>query len=80
MFTNPMIDGAGQRAGTFRGTCHVTRGGSFARAFFLCHGVAKLRDGDIAVEVATQLGDDVSGPVTCGTGAYDGVRGTFRSR
>jgi hypothetical protein len=80
VFTNPMIDSAGQRAGTFRGTCLATRGGRFERAFFLCLGVAKLRDGDIAVEVATRLADDISGPIVGGTGDYNGARGTFRSR
>jgi hypothetical protein len=80
VFTNPLIDGAGQRAGTLRGMCAVTRGGRFERAFFLCHGVAKLRNGDIAIEAATPLGDDVSGPITGGSGLYNGARGTFRSR
>jgi hypothetical protein len=80
VFTNPMIDSSGQRAGTFRGTCFATRGGRFERAFFLCHAVAKLRNGDIAIEAATPLGDLVRAPIAGGTGLYNGARGTFTSR
>jgi hypothetical protein len=80
VFTNPMLDAAGQRAGTLRGTCDVTRGGRFERAFFLCHAVAKLRNGDIAIEAATPLGDVTRAPITGGTGLYNGARGTFSSR
>ena len=79
VFTNPMIDGDGQRAGTFRGTCFATRGGRLERAFFLCHAVAKLRNGDIAIEAATRLADLLRAPITGGTGLYNGARGTFTS-
>lgn len=80
VFTNPLIDATGQRAGTLRGTCDVTRGGRFERAFFLCHAVAKLRNGDIAIEAATRLGDVTRAPITGGTGLYNGASGTFSSR
>jgi hypothetical protein len=79
VFTNPLINGAGQRSGVFYATCVVARGGRLDRAFVLCHGVAKLQDGDIAVEVATRLGDVITGSIVGGTGAYNGVRGTFTS-
>jgi hypothetical protein len=80
VFTNRLINGAGQRSGVFYATCVAARGGRLDRTFVLCHGVAKLHDGDIAVEVATGFGDVVTGSVVGGTGAYNGARGTFTSR
>jgi hypothetical protein len=80
VFTNPLINGAGQRSGVLYATCVAARGGRLARTFLLCHGVAKLRDGDIALEVATRIGGLVTGSVVGGTGAYNGARGTFTSR
>jgi hypothetical protein len=79
-FTNPLINGAGQRSGVFHATCVATRGGRLGSAFVLCHGVAKLQDGDIALEAATRISDDsVTASITGGTGAYNGARGTFTS-
>src|SRR4051812_16309578 len=46
VFTNPLISGAGQRSGVFYATCVAARGGRLSQAFLLCHGVAKLQDGD----------------------------------
>jgi hypothetical protein len=80
VFTNRLINGAGQRSGVLYVTCVAARGGGLSRTFLLCHGVAKLHDGDIAVEVATPLGDEVTGSIVGGTGAYNGARGTFTSR
>jgi hypothetical protein len=80
VFTNPLISGAGQRSGVFYATCVAARGGRLSQTFLLCHGVAKLQDGDIAVEVATRLGRLVTGSIVGGTGAYNGAHGTFTSR
>jgi hypothetical protein len=80
VFTNPLVNGAGQRSGVFYATCVAARGGALDRTFVLCHGVAKLRDGDIAVEVATGFGDLVTGSIVGGTGAYNGACGTLTSR
>jgi hypothetical protein len=80
VFTNPLINGAGQRSGVLYATCVAARGGRVDSAFVLCHGVAKLRDGDIALEVATRISDsEVTGSIIGGTGAYNGARGTFTS-
>jgi hypothetical protein len=80
VFTNPLINGAGRRSGVLYATCVAARGGRFDRTFLLCHGVAKLQDGDIALEVATRIGGFITGSIVGGTGAYNGARGTFTSR
>ena len=80
VFTNPLVNGAGQRSGVLYVNCVVARGGALDRTFVLCHAVAKLRDGDIAIEVATGFGDVIRGPIVGGTGAYNGARGTFTAR
>jgi hypothetical protein len=77
---NPLVSGTGQRAGTLHATCVATRGGRLGRAFFVCHGAVTLRDGQIAIEVPTRIGDISTGSITGGTGAYNGTRGTFTSR
>jgi hypothetical protein len=79
VLTNPLINGAGQRSGVLYATCVAARGGRFDSAFLLCHGVAKLQDGDIALEVATRISDSITGSIVGGTGAYNGARGTFTS-
>jgi hypothetical protein len=79
--SQPLADQAGRPAGTLHVSCTTTRPGRFDRAAFVCDAVARLRDGNIALEAALRFADiQVTAAVTGGTGAYNGARGTFTSR
>jgi hypothetical protein len=78
--SQPLAD-QGRPAGTLHVSCTATRAGRFDKAAFVCDAVARLRDGNIALEAALRFADSqVTAAVTGGTGAYSGARGTFTSR
>jgi hypothetical protein len=81
VFSEPLVGGSGARRGTLRATCTIT-GGSTKSTPALCYGVFSLKEGNLAAVVSTANLDAVTtnGIIVGGTGAYAGVRGTFRSK
>lgn len=45
-----------------------------------CSGTADVPDGQLAINVGGEIGDDVSGAIVGGTGKYEGAAGTFTSK
>jgi hypothetical protein len=45
-----------------------------------CSGTADVPDGQLAINVGGEVGDNVSGAIVGGTGKYEGATGTFTSK
>jgi len=82
VFTNPLADAAGTRAGKLYATCTTTVGNkSFLKATLTCTAVMTLADGSLSVVTNTSPGSaKTTGAVVGGTGAYAGARGTLVSK
>ena len=83
VFTNPVTDSAGARDGELRAKCTTLRKApasdkGFNQSHPVCAGALVLRDGTIFLNVA-EGGNNVSGAVAGGTGAYANARGTFQT-
>ncbi|MGH2716205.1 MAG: hypothetical protein ACRDM7_20445 [Thermoleophilaceae bacterium] len=78
--SSPLYNAANtQRAGRLFFKCTAVVGNRrFERSSFLCEAIAKLRNGELALDVLFK-GSDPSGAVTGGTGAYEGASGSFTS-
>jgi hypothetical protein len=82
VFADPIVDDKG-KDGQLRATCTVTKkspasDAGFNKAQPICEGALVLRDGTMFVNVA-EGGNNVTGAITGGTGAYANARGTFKS-
>jgi hypothetical protein len=75
----PLLDPAGNRAGTFHIRCVATKGAkSLDKATFLAVGEVVLHDGTIAAtSVFTLSKGSGGGPIVGGTGPYQGAHGEF---
>jgi hypothetical protein len=81
VFTNPVTDAAGARAGRMHASCVTTVGASdFRKSQFTCIAVLHLRDGDLFGQfLAEASAASTAGAITGGTGAYANARGTIVS-
>ena len=82
MFTNPLADASGARAGRIWVGC-VTTGGArdFMKSTLTCTGVITLADGTLALHGnASPNARTTTVAVTGGTGAYANARGVYVKR
>ena len=80
VLTNPVRDTTGKRIGRVRASCWVTKLGGFARAELDCLAVFALSTGNIYVTAPlTFSSSTTNGTVVGGTGAYQGLHGTWTS-
>ncbi len=81
VFSNPLLDASGKRAGTLRVICYIRKAGTFATAKSDCIGVFGLTTGNIYVSVLDLgfTGSTTNGTIVGGTGAYVGAKGTFHA-
>ena len=75
----PLQDSSKKTVGELNATCIATKPGG-QNLHGTCSGVANVPDGQLVVAVGGDVGDDVSGAITGGTGKYDGATGTFTSK
>ena len=81
VITNPVRDASGKKVGRVRAVCWVTKAGGFDKAAADCLGVFTLASGNLYVTLPgfTFSGSSASGAVVAGTGAYQGLHGTWTS-
>jgi hypothetical protein len=81
VFTSPLQDASGKRAGTLKVICWITSPGTFASAKSECFGKFQLANGSIFAYVPSQsfASSTTDGTVIGGTGTYAGAKGTFHS-
>lgn len=81
VFTNPLTDGAGARAGRLHADCTATVGNAdFRKAVMTCTVVLALRNGSLMLIANSSPGSaTTTGAVVGGNGAYAGARGQFVS-
>ena len=80
LFTSPLLDASRRRIGRVKVSCWITKAGGFARAESDCLGVFELSGGKLYVSAALKFGATrTTGVVLAGTGAYQGLHGTFES-
>ena len=80
VFAQPVHDPSGNRVGSLKGHCSFVRGNrSFEKAPAVCEAAYNLTDGQISLQVATKLGQQLQIAVTGGTEAYEGARGSVTS-
>ncbi len=83
VFTSRVFAEGNRRVGRLLVSCTAVRGGrNFARAYFQCEGTYVLRDGTLAATAAFRgsEGENITIAVVGGTRAYEGARGSIRSR
>ena len=78
--SNPLYNASNsRRVGRLFFKCTaILRRARFNRSTFLCEATARLSNGQLAIN-AVLKGGVPAGPVTGGTGAYEGASGSFRS-
>ena len=81
VFSNPLQDASGKRAGILKVICWITTPGTFASAKSECLGKFQLANGSIFAYVPSQSFSSTTtdGTVIGGVGAYAGAKGTFHS-
>ena len=81
VFTNPLQDASGKRAGTLKVICWITTAGTFQTAKSDCLGKFQLSNGSIFVGVENQsfASNTTDGTIVGGTGSYVGAKGTLHS-
>jgi len=81
VFSSPLQDATGKRAGTLRVVCYIKKPGTFATATSDCVGVFGLATGNLYVSVLDQsfAESTTDGTIVGGTGAYVGAKGTMHS-
>jgi hypothetical protein len=80
VISNRVLDGSRKRIGTVRAVCFITKAGGFDRAESDCVGVFALTTGSLYVTVEMNFTATTStGSVVGGTGAYQGLHGTWTS-
>jgi len=77
VFASPLYDESGARAGFVDVHCAV--GVGVSRNVADCIGTAKLKDGTITVAGLSGDSRTTVVSITCGTGAYEGARGSITS-
>ena len=81
VITNRVLDASRHRVGSVRAVCFITKAGGFARAEADCLGVFALSGGNLYVTIPLVFSEDSTqtGVVVGGTGAYQGLHGTWTS-
>jgi hypothetical protein len=80
VINNPVVNEQRQRIGRARGVCFITKPGTFARAEADCLAVFALRNGNLYGTIPLIFRADTStGTIYAGTGAYQGLHGTWAS-
>ncbi len=74
----PLQDSSKKTVGELNATCIATKPGG-QNLHGTCSGVANVPDGQLALAVGGDVGDNVTGAITGGTGKYEGATGTFTS-
>jgi len=74
----PLQDSSKKTVGSLNATCIATQPGK--RLNGTCSGTADVPDGQLALNVGGEIGEDVSGAIVGGTGKYAGATGTFTSK
>ncbi len=79
VLTNPARDASGKKVGRVRAVCWITKAGGFDKARGDCLGVFALTTGNLFVTLPdfTFSGSSATGTVVAGTGAYQGLHGTW---
>jgi hypothetical protein len=77
----PLQDSSKKAVGEINAICIATKT-SPARGNLegTCSGTADVPDGQLAINVGGEVGDNVSGAIVGGTGKYEGATGTFTSK
>jgi hypothetical protein len=79
--TAPIFDESNTtRLGTSHALCVATRGGTLARVTFQCSGTFVLGQGTLALNFGGKPGNEITGAITGGTGAFEGRTGSAVSR
>ena len=80
VINNPVVNEQRQRIGRARGVCFITKPGTFARAEADCLAVFALRNGNLYGTIPLVFHEDnATGTIFAGTGAYQGLHGTWAS-
>jgi len=74
----PLQDSSKKTVGEVNAVCIATKPGQ--RLNGTCSGTADVPDGQLALNVGGEVGDNVSGAIVGGTGKYEGATGTFTSK
>ena len=75
----PLRDSTKKAVGEINAVCIATQpGGQNLKG--TCSGTADVPDGQLAINVGGEIGDNVSGAIVGGTGKYEGATGTFTSK
>ena len=75
----PLQDSSKQTVGELNATCIATKPGK-RDLHGTCSGMANVPDGQLVLAVGGDVGEDVTGAITGGTGKYEGATGTFVSK
>ncbi|MEK6278037.1 MAG: hypothetical protein AABM29_08495 [Actinomycetota bacterium] len=76
----PLQDSSKKTVGRINATCIATQPSPGQRINGTCSGTADVPDGQLAINVGGEIGDNVSGAIVGGTGKYEGATGTFTSK
>jgi allene oxide cyclase-like protein len=82
-FSSHLLDETKKRVGRLDATCIATaKGRTFAGGQFACYGTFRLPDGHLALSTAFRgsQGGNAEIAVAGGTGAYEGARGSVKSK
>lgn len=74
----PLQDSSKKTVGALNATCISTKPAA-RNIYGSCSGMADVPDGQLAVSVGGDVGDNVTGAISGGTGNYEGATGTFTS-
>jgi hypothetical protein len=77
-FSVPLLDSSQQVVGELNAVCTATKPGP--RLLGTCSGTAKVPEGQLALNVGGDIGENITGAIVGGTGKYAGATGTFTSR
>ena len=75
----PLQDSSKKTVGELNAVCIATQP-SQRELNGTCSGTADVPDGQLALNVGGELGNDVTGAIVGGTGKYEGATGTFTSK
>ena len=75
----PLQDSSKKTVGTLNATCISTKPAG-RNIYGTCSGMADVPDGQLAITVGGDTGDNVTGAISGGTGKYEGATGSFTSQ
>ncbi len=75
----PLQDSSKETVGTLNAACISTKPAA-QNIYGTCSGMADVPDGQLALSVGGDIGDNVTGAIVGGTGKYEGATGTFTSK